>query len=296
MTELPEKLLKLPIWNGPVTGEPLKGGLSNEAYVASDGENKYVVRFCSDIPVHHVMRDHEAMVSKAVFQAGLAPELMLYQPGVMVFRFIESTTLTAAYIKPDMSRLVQLIKRFHTDVARLVRGPARIFWVFHVLRDYADTLQAGNSRFADKLSKYLKIADQLEAKQVPLPIIFSHNDLLPANFIDDGKRLLIIDFEYAAFSTPMFDLAGLASNAGFDPSEDEELLAMYFGRKPDTDLICSHAAMKCASLLREAMWSMVSEIHLDAPGIDYAAYSDETMQLFEKELAAFQAKYGKLKS
>ena len=75
--------------------------------------------------------------------------------------------------------------------------------------------------------------DELEAAQQPLPIVFGHNDLLPANFLDDGKRLWLIDFEYAGFGTAMFDLAGAASNAGMTTEESEELLAAYFGRQPD---------------------------------------------------------------
>ena len=78
--------------------------------------------------------------------------------------------------------------------------------------------------------------------------------MLPANFLDDGKRLWLIDFEYAGFNTAMFDLAGAASNAGMTAEESEELLAAYFGQKPDAALLRSHAAMQCASLLREAMW------------------------------------------
>jgi aminoglycoside phosphotransferase (APT) family kinase protein len=54
--------------------------------------------------------------------------------------------------------------------------------------------------------------DALEAAQAPLPMVFGHHDLLPGNFIDDGKRLWLIDWEYAGFGTAMFDLANLATN------------------------------------------------------------------------------------
>ena len=65
----------------------------------------------------------------------------------------------------------------------------------------------------------LALAEELEQAQVALPIVFGHNDLLPANFLDDGNRLWLIDFEYAGFSTAMFDLAGAASNAGMSADE-----------------------------------------------------------------------------
>ena len=51
---------------------------------------------------------------------------------------------------------------------------------------------------------------------MPLPIVFGHHDVLPTNFMDDGQRLWLIDWEYGAFGTAMFDLASIAANNSFD--------------------------------------------------------------------------------
>ena len=125
-----------------------------------------------------------------------------------------------------------------------------------------------------------------------LPIVFGHNDLLPANILDDGERLWLIDFEYAGFNTAMFDLAGTASNAEMDGSEAEALLGVYFDGTPSAELRRAFAAMQCASLLREAMWSMVSELHLDAPGVDYVAYTRENLARLDAALESYKTKYG----
>ena len=66
---------------------------------------------------------------------------------------------------------------------------------------------------------------------MPLPIVFGHHDLLPGNFIDDGKRLWLIDWEYGGFGTAMFDLANLAANGSFSPADDRLLVEAYFGRR-----------------------------------------------------------------
>ncbi len=145
-----------------------------------------------------------------------------------------------------------------------------------------------------ELPRYLELCRTLEAIQTPLPIVFGHNDLLPANILDDGERLWLIDFEYAGFSTAMFDLAGATSNAGFSAEEAEEFLAAYFGNMPSLEIRRSHSAMQCASLLREAMWSMVSEIHLSAPGADYESYTDDNLARLEAALQQHQSTYGKL--
>jgi thiamine kinase-like enzyme len=63
-----------------------------------------------------------------------------------------------------------------------------MFWVFHVIRDYARTLTKAAAAWRRELPAYLALADELEAAQAPLPIVFGHNDLLPANFLDDGER------------------------------------------------------------------------------------------------------------
>ena len=54
--------------------------------------------------------------------------------------------------------------------------------------------------------------------------------------------------------------------------------------------------MQCASLLREAMWSMVSELHLDAPGVDYVAYTAENLARLDAALDAYRTAYGKTRS
>ncbi len=294
MTSNHQRIAALPIWTGEITIQPLKGGLSNESYTVSDGGETYVVRLGQDFPVHHVFRDREQMAARAAHEAGFAPEVIYTEPGLMVARFISGHTYGETDVRANLQRVAGLMRDFHRKMPLHVSGPGAIFWPFHVVRDYALTLKAGASRMTPHLNGYLDLATALEAVQEPLAIVFGHHDLLPANFIDDGAKLWLIDFEYAAFSTPMFDLAGIAGNALFSRDEDEALLAAYFGAPPTPGLIRSHAAMKCAALLREAMWSMVSELHLDAPGADYVAYTGENLERLDKALDDYQSRFGKI--
>ena len=116
--------------------------------------------------------------------------------------------------------------------------------------------------------------------QSPVTLVYGHNDLLPANFIDDGERIWLIDWDYAGFNSPLFDLGGLASNNGLSPMQEDWLLETYFDAPVSDALRDSYSAMKCASLLRETMWSMVSEIH-SSIDFDYAAYTHENLARFE---------------
>jgi thiamine kinase-like enzyme len=150
--------------------------------------------------------------------------------------------------------------------------------VFHVIRDYVRLLDADH--------RYLEVADRLERAQQPLPLVFGHHDLLPGNFIDDGHRLWLIDWEYGGFGTPMFDLANLSSNGNFAAAEDRALLEAYFEASPDDALRGAFAAMKAASALREALWALVSDRHLGTPGVDYQAHAQAYLARFEATLPA----------
>ncbi len=99
------------------------------------------------------------------------------------------------------------------------------------------------------IPRWMAEVERLEKAQVPLPIIFGHHDLLPTNFMDDGKRLWLIDWEYGGFGTAMFDLANIASNNQFGEQAEKDLLARYFERTPDEALLRSFYAMKTASAL-----------------------------------------------
>ncbi len=275
--DLESRLARLACWRGPVTLAPLEGGLTNISYVADDGREKFVVRCGADIPVHHVFRDRERAASIAAFESGLSPEVVHAEPGILVLRFVDGRTFGEADLAANIGRIVPLLKTCHAEVGRRVRGPANAFWVFHVIRDYV--------RLIDADPKYLALADALERVQVPLPTVFGHHDLLPGNFIDDGARLWLIDWEYGGFGTAMFDLANLSSNGAFGAAEDAALLDAYFDGKVPADLRRAFDAMKAASALREALWAMVSDVHLKTPGVDYAAHARDYLRRFEQLMA-----------
>ena len=116
--------------------------------------------------------------------------------------------------------------------------------------------------------------------------MFGHNDLLAANLIDDGRRLWLVDWDYGGWNSPLFDLGGLASNSELGDEERDWLLEAYFARPLDDRLRRSAQAMLTASLLREAVWSMVSELH-STLDFDFAAYTAENLARFERAWASF---------
>jgi thiamine kinase-like enzyme len=278
---------RLTCWSGPIVPEPLAGGITNTNFLVRDRGRSYVVRIGADIPVHGVMRFNELAASRAAHAAGLSPEVVHAEPGAMVLRYIEGRTLTPELVRqPDiLERVITLVQRCHTEMPRYLRGPALIFWVFHVVRDYAATLADLQSRHIEHLPRLLECAERLERLVGPIELAYGHNDLLASNFIDDGERLWLIDWDYAGFNTPLFDLGGLASNNELSGDQERWLIERYFGRI-DAELEQRFAAMRCASLLRETLWSMVSE-RTSRIDFDYGAYSQLNLARFDAAYAAF---------
>jgi thiamine kinase-like enzyme len=285
VTDLERRIAALACWRGPVTLAPLTGGLTNLSYVVQDAGERFVVRCGDDIPVHHVFRDRERAASIAAHAAGLSPEVIHTGPGILVMRFVEGRTFTEADLRTNIDRLVPLLQACHVSVGSHLSGPPNFFWVFHVIRDYARAITEAQSPFAVEVPRYLEANRVLEAAQVPMPIVFGHHDLLPGNVMDDGRRLWLIDWEYGGFGTALFDLANLSANGDFGDTEDSALLDAYFAGKVPADLRRSFQAMKAASALREAMWAMVSDIHLQIPGADYKAHARTYLGRFEELMA-----------
>lgn len=289
MQEAAKRAAALDIWQGPVEPQPLGGGITNANFLVESAGERFVVRVGEDIPVHQVMRFNELAASLAAQAAGLSPAVRHHEPGILVLDYVEGTTLTEEAVRdPEMlPRIVPLVRRCHREVPKHLRGPVLVFWVFHVLRDYAATLRDGRSRHVGALPGLLEKAERLEAAVGPIDLVFGHNDLLCGNFIDAGERVWLIDWDYAGFNSPLFDLGGLASNNGLGEDQERWLLEAYFEKPPDDALWYRYRAMKCASLLRETMWSMVSEIHSDLD-FDYRAYTAENLARFTAAHDDFQ--------
>ncbi len=291
MNHAEQQVRALPLWKGPITLDVLKGGVSNSSFVVSDNSGKWVARVGEDYPFHQVSRLREATAARAAFEAGLSPEVVYAEGGIMVLRHIDARTFIEADVRGNWQACVETVKRCHHEMPKRILGQGAIFWVFQILRDYAATLMDKRHARAGEVSRWMKIVDALEAAQVPLPIIFGHHDLLPTNFMDDGKRLWLIDWEYGAFGTCMFDLANLAAANSFDEKLETQMLDLYFERRPDEATLRAFFAMKVAAALREAMWGMISEIYLNAPGVDYVAYAAEYLSRFEAILKNYQTRF-----
>ena len=274
------KMTALPCWLGTPKITPLHGGITNHNFTVSDLRGTYVVRLGADIKAHGIMRFNELAASQAAEKASVSPRVVYHEHGVLVLDFIEGRTLSAADIRANPFAAMDLIATAHREMAVHLQGPLLTFWPFHVVQNYLTELQKLDSKKCANFGALWPKIGHLRSIVGQISLVFCHNDLLAANFIDDGKRLWLIDWDYAGFNSPLFDLANFSTNSELNQAAERAVLARYFGRAPDALLLRQFNAMRCMSLLREALWSMVSEI-TSTIDFDYESYTDAYLQRFE---------------
>ncbi len=283
-----ERAAALSCFSHPEDIEPLGGGITNVNLRVRDDGRDFVVRLGEDIPEHGVMRWNELVVSRAAEAAGISPAIVHHEPGVLVLEFLEAETFTEADVgePSNLTRIVDLVAHAHRSLGQHLQTPVLTFWPFQVNRTYVARLSAEGSCHAAILPELMAEQSKLEAATGPVELVIGHNDLLAANILDDGNRLWLIDWEYAGFNTPLFDLAGLAGNNGLAEAQERCMLEQYY-EVPAEKRWRPYQAMKCTSLMRETLWSMVSEMHSKID-FDYAGYTAENMARLTKALADFR--------
>jgi thiamine kinase-like enzyme len=288
MTSAIEKAAGLACFENPQDIELLGGGITNVNLTVRDGDRRYVVRLGDDIPEHGVMRWHELALSRAAEAAGVSPSVVHHEPGVLVLDFIAAETYDEAAVRDEanLPRIVDLVAKAHRSIGAHLVTPVLSFWPYQVNRSYVTRLIADGTPHQALLPELMQEQEGLAAATGPVELVIGHNDLLAANILDDGDRLWLIDWEYGGFNTPLFDLAGLAGNNGLREAQERAMLEQYFNAPPDG---CwrAYQAMKCASLMRETLWSMTSELHSDLD-FDYSAYTEDNLSRLRAALADFR--------
>jgi thiamine kinase-like enzyme len=266
----------------------LTGGITNKNYkITADGES-YVLRLGgNETKFLGIDRKTEYECSLLASQIGVAPEptAFLEPEGYILARFISGKGIPAEEIgtEENIRRVVQSMKAYHA----LDFFPGS-FSPFRVAEEYAKTARSFNVTLPEKIDWYLGKSREIEKAMYrqPLQPRPCHNDLLNANFIDDGTRIRILDWEYAGMGDIFFDLGNFAVQNEFNDEQDLILLRTYFGNPTDSQ--CAHQKlMKIMSDLREAMWAQV-QLGVSKLDFDYASYSQKYFDRFETSVGGNQ--------
>ena len=288
MKEIVDLVSSLSCFENPTDITPINGGITNVNVGVTNNNKKYVVRIGKDIPEHGVMRWNELALSKAAQSLGVSPAVVHYEPGILVLEFIDSQTFEEADVRKskNLMRIISLVAKTHREIGQYLNTPILTFWPFQVNQSYMSRLESDGSPHMSKLADLKRQLELLQDATGQVDLVIGHNDLLAANILDDGDQLWLIDWEYGGFNTPLFDLAGLAGNNGLSILQEQQMLEQYFDRSWEI-YWRPYQAMKCISLMRETLWSMVSEIDSEIE-FDYGAYTSENLSRLNSAILEFQ--------
>jgi thiamine kinase-like enzyme len=283
-SEVREWLAQLPAFrNGALSIFPLPGGLTNRNFRVDSAAGTFVARVSGE-QTHSlgIDRAQEIACTMAAAALGVAPEVVAFDPehGFLVRRFVPGRVLEPADVRTParLERVTGSLRRLHRTGA----GGGR-FSAFEVIRAYHRLACDRRVALPGQLAAALRILNALErvlqAEGLPVPC---HNDLLPANLIDDEHCVRIIDWEYAGMGDPFFDLANLAANCEFGASDECALLSCYFGEAHASHLLRLRR-MRLVSDLREAMWGFV-QVGISTLPVDYVEYGQRHLRRFFDQL------------
>jgi thiamine kinase-like enzyme len=284
MDDLSTILQRISQFNGCQTleVEELTGGITNKNYKICTEDKCYVLRLGGN-ETHYlgIDRKTEHECSSLAAQTGIAPRpaAFLEPEGYILSEFISGRGIPAEEIgkEENIKRVVGSIKAYHA----LEYFPGS-FSPFRVAEEYAKTARSFNVQLPDMIDWYLDTSREIEKAMyaheplIPRPC---HNDLLNGNFIDDGERIRILDWEYAGMGDIFFDLGNFAIQHEFNDEQDETLLRAYFTTPTDSQR-AHQKLMKIMSDLREAMWAQV-QAGVSKLDFDYSAYGQKYFERFE---------------
>jgi thiamine kinase-like enzyme len=249
------------IWPGEgARVEPLGGGITNHNFKVAVGGDSYVLRIGGkDTELLGVDREHEHAATLVAAELGIAPEVVAFVDSCLVTRFVEGTP--AEQVDPVVAG--DLLRRLHAGPPI----PSR-FDSFRVVEAYRGRAAERGVPIPAAYEEAAARAAEIERRRTGAPQCTCHNDLLAANFVDDGSRLWIVDWEYAGMGDAFFDLGNFAANHELDADGERGLLAAYGA----DDLEALHD-MRFMSDFREAMWGLVQQ-GLSELDFDFVGYAE----------------------
>jgi len=274
----------LDCWDGPIAIRPLEGGITNHNYVVESAGKRHVARACLDLEHLGIDRRNEVACQRFAASLGLAPAVVHHQDRVIVSDYVVGKTLTKEDVRDPgrLARVAGSLRRLH-DGRDQLEGMLLYFSAFQTIRTYAATARDLQAELPQDIAALIADAQVLEGAMGGFEPALCHNDLLPANLIDAGERLWFVDWEYGGIGNPLFDLAGLSGNCELDDRQERALLEAYLGDDARPEEIAQKhqdlRRLKAASLLREALWSII-QTKKSGIEFDYHKYARDNLDAY----------------
>ena len=267
---------------GPRAVCELPGGLTNRNYKVECPSGRYVVRVSPPgADLLSINREHEHQNSLRAAAAGVGAPVIDYLPEqhVLVVGYIDGVTFGDADVRANISRVAGSCRRLH-------RGPRFVndFDMFVIQRGYLDLCVARGFRLPDGYADFMPQVAVMRAALAGRDegTVPCNNDLLAANFIDDGAQVWLIDYEYAGNNDPCFELGNIWSECHLTMDELAELVTCYYGRPLRNKL----ARAQLLGLMSRYGWTLWASIQDSASDIDFGFW-DWGMEKYDAAVAMF---------
>lgn len=277
----------IPAWAGKdVTAEPIAAGLTNQNYrVEIDGTLVFVRIPGAATELLAVDRANELHNTRAAAWTGVGPPILYHLPewDALVLGWIDARTMSNdAFQAPDgPRRIADALRRLHAG-PRFLRDFDMFRLAEYYLRVVDERGIAIPTGYRERVDRLPEIEAALVAR--PLPSVPCHNDLLADNYLDDGERLWIVDYEYSGNNDPTFELGNTCQELGWDDARIGELATAYFGVVTDALL----ARMRLQMIMSDVGWTLWAAIQSDISAIDYdfTGWADERWARAQAALAS----------
>jgi thiamine kinase-like enzyme len=283
--EAAARLAAVPLFAGrPWVATPLSGGLTNTNYRVDVDGRSYVARLSSpSAALLAIDREAEYRHSVSAARSGAAPAVAAYVPeaSVLVVDWVEGRTLGEPDLRDEtlLVRLAGACRQLHT-------GPrfTTDFDMFDVQRRYLTVVTERGFRLPPRYLDFLPVVDRIRAvlAERPRPTVPCNNDLLPANVIDDGERLWLIDYEYSGNNDPCFELGNIWSESALDAELLQVLVTAYAGR-PSRSLTARARLLGLMSKYGWTLWASIQE-GVSTLDVDFRAWGAEK---YDRAVAEF---------
>jgi thiamine kinase-like enzyme len=269
----------------PRTVEPLPGGLTNRNYKITTPEGAYVLRHSTRSTSDELAVDRVAEYENSVraAAAGVGAPVLEFLPedGVLVIGFLPGETLSDELLQHPgtLTRVAEACRRLHAGDAFVNR-----FDMFAVQADYLVRVRQRGFRLPPGYGDHAEVVARIRAAlgHQPVPIVPCHNDLLAANFIDDGQDVFIIDYEYSGNNDPYFELGNIWSECHLTLDQLEELVSNY----DDGPSRCHVARARLWGLMSQYGWTLWASIQ-DATSVMSFDFWTWGMEKYDRAEATF---------